>query len=678
MFLPREKKILGVLFKKEKKFTTAQIAVELKVNPRTIKADIKKINDELEKHSCSIRTKRGVGLWLDYNPEGEAFLKTVLYEDQDSYISADIRKYYIAAKLLNSTDFISAEALANEFFVSKATVLNDLNDLKDFWEELGITFVKKVKYGIRAEGTERRIRHALFVVLGEVLAYLGGAGADNLQPLFEDVDLEQLKEMILSAEKRFQFVLTSISFDELLIQIAVILQRTVVNRSVTSGRQAHLADGGQSDTQFTPYAEESNLTDEGRRPYRSPDRDRKEWFICQYFKEQIGTYMNMRFPETEIPGLITCLKGLRFQVPMARAGDRETARSRNPRLFDYMMQVLMEIDSKYSLSLAKDEEFICAMFTHLVCMFYRIQSRMCLANPILESVKKEMFYEYEMASYMIDKFKSKYGIEATDDEIGYITFHIGASIERMAQLKKKRLTVTIVCTTGLGTSQFISIKLKRLFPDLVIQKIISDKETRDLKKEEQDFVISTVPLSLEGIHVVQVSLVLNEEDTKCIRKYVEERGADVQDKENETYDCLKNYLHDEITILTCDLKSREEAIQLLGNRMAGEGFVDAGYVESVFKREKLSDTSMGSLIAIPHAFEGHILKQGIGFMTLKKPIVWGKHKVQMVFMLALNTDTGIEEFQKIFKAIFRLTRNFKDIDKILKMTSLEKLKDQCL
>ena len=49
MLLAREKKIVTLLIEHEDKLTTTQIATSLKVSSRTIKADIKKINEELEK-----------------------------------------------------------------------------------------------------------------------------------------------------------------------------------------------------------------------------------------------------------------------------------------------------------------------------------------------------------------------------------------------------------------------------------------------------------------------------------------------------------------------------------------------------------------------------------------------------------------------------------------------------
>lgn len=642
MFLPREKKILQILFKNEKMFTTAEIAVELKVNPRTVKTDIKKINDELKKNSCFIRTKRGVGLWLDYDEAGEQFLQNTLYENRDSYISAEVRKYYIAAEILSRKGCSSMETLANQFYVSKATVLNDLNSLEEFWGKSGVLVIKKVKYGVTVEGTEKQLRLALFDAMKKVAVQSGGSVADSLGSLFRKVNLNQLGEVIQRTEKRFHFVLTDISFDEFLIRTAIIIER------VAMGCLIEYTKGESAET-------------------------REEWFVTQFLKEQIADYMNVELPEVETTWLLKGMKGLRFQVPMKKTNDKETVRGREPEMFDFMMEVLREVDEKYLLELEDDEELVCAMFTHLECMLYRIQGQMYLTNPILESVKREMFFEYEIASYLLAKFNVKYGVEAMDDEIGYVTFHIGTSIEKSAQVKRKKNSATIVCMTGFGTAQFISVKLKRLFPDLFIRRIISENMAKTLKPEEQDFVISTVPLKLKNIDVIQVSLVLNEEDTEKIQKYME-RGTAAQEKEEGLYDCLKGFLHNEITILGCDLKTKEEAIRLLGDRMVTEGYVDDGFVDSAFEREKLSDTSMGSLIAIPHAFEGHILRQGIGLLTLKRPISWGKQQVQVVFMLALNTNTEIDDFRKIFKAIYNLTQNFKDVDRILKVESLGKLK----
>lgn len=636
MFLPREKKILHLLYKNENKFTTSQIAAELKVSPRTIKADIKKIREILEKNSCSIKTKQGVGLWLYYDEAGEQFLQSVLYEMKDSYISSDVRKYYVAAYLLlHNKKFISMESIANLLYVSKGTIVNDVSELISFWEKFGITFIKKVKYGIKAEGSETQIRWALTDVLKKVGGKSGRIENEKIQTLFTKVRLESLKRIIRLAENRFHFVLTDISFDELLIQLAILITRVQMGC-------------------VTEPEEKKKQASEGR----------KAWFVSRYILEQIYEQLDVEIPESEITFLMTCLLAVRYQIPMTKEKDREKTRAREPQMFDDIMSLLQEVDEQYQLQLEEDSELACALFDHLECMVHRFQSMMYLENPILDAVKKEMFYEYEIASYLISKFGQKYGLETTEDEIGYVSFHIGAAIERARQKMKKNLSVTIICMTGIGTSQFVSMKLKRLFPEIEIKQIISGNQADSLEPEAQDFVISTVPIYKEGIEVLHVSSVLSETDIQRIRKYIQKKTSHLQE-ENTEYFYLKKFLNSSISIMNCDLKSKEEVIKLLGGRMISEGYVDEGYIQSVFEREELSETSVGSLVAIPHAFEGHIRKQGIGFMTLQKPIIWGSEKVQIVFMLAL--DAKVENnFQRIFSDVLDLTRNIKDVEQVLR------------
>ena len=642
MLLPREKKILNLLLKKEKTFTASEIATELKVSPRTIKADIKRMNGELEKNSCSICTKRGVGYWLDYDHEGEAYLKTILTKTNTSYMGADVRKYYIAAELLDSKEYTSMETIANDLYVSKATVNNDIKELEPFWERFELECIKRAKYGVMVTGSEKKIRQALFEIMKNITKYSEGTVVETVQDLFEDVDLAKLQEVIRKTEVRFNFVLADVSLDEFLIKVAVILQRILKGN----------------------IQEETEQKDE-----------RKERFVAIYLREVIEDIMEIQVPDSELASLTRSLRGLRYQVPLIKETEKSALEKREPEMFGYMMEVLREIDAKYLLELEDDEEFLCSLFPHLECMIHRMKSEMYFENPILESVKREMFYEYEIASYLVSKFNTKYGIEATEDEIGYITFHIGTSIERTAGNKAKKTVVTLVCMSGVGSSQFMAVKLQRVLPDLKIKRIISSNQTGDLKKEDQDLVISTVPLTLEGIDVVQVSLVLNEGDIQKIQNYVESRRSVKEEKSDYSY--LKRFLWEDISILQCDLNSREEVIEVLGKRMIREGYVDEGYVESVFEREKLSDTCVGSLVAIPHAFQGHIRKPGIGLLTLRKPIPWGKENAQIVFMLSLDANVGAD-FQKIFKAVFNLTKNYKDVEKILKAESLTKLKREIL
>ena len=72
MIMPREKKILQLLYNANSNFTSKDLANLLGISSRTIKADIKCLRDELKNSGCSIEAKTGKGIWLEYDEEGES------------------------------------------------------------------------------------------------------------------------------------------------------------------------------------------------------------------------------------------------------------------------------------------------------------------------------------------------------------------------------------------------------------------------------------------------------------------------------------------------------------------------------------------------------------------------------------------------------------------------------
>ena len=172
MLLPREKQILELLYTGHKEYTTSQIANLLQRSSKTIKADIKKIKDELTGTGCIIYTKTGKGLWLEYSNEGKVYLDNLLLKDENaSSFLPETRKYYIALELLRSDKYISMESISEKLFVSKGTIMNDVNKLISFFENFDLKLDKSVKYGMILKGTEFKRRIAEAYVLRKIVVY---------------------------------------------------------------------------------------------------------------------------------------------------------------------------------------------------------------------------------------------------------------------------------------------------------------------------------------------------------------------------------------------------------------------------------------------------------------------------------------------------------------------------
>ena len=161
MLLPREKKMIELIYRSKNGLTTFELANALNISQRTVKYELQKIKEELKSSGCRIDSKTGRGIWISCSEEGKKFLDNLLLNEEApcSFIP-EVRKYYIALKLLDSDDFISMESISQTMFVSNGTIMNDMNKLETFFQKQGLELERKVKYGVRVRGTEELIRVA--------------------------------------------------------------------------------------------------------------------------------------------------------------------------------------------------------------------------------------------------------------------------------------------------------------------------------------------------------------------------------------------------------------------------------------------------------------------------------------------------------------------------------------
>lgn len=639
MLLPREKKILELLYSGKGELTTTELANILHISSRTIKADIKHVKEELVSTGCMIHTKTGKGMWLSYDNEGKKFLDNLLLNEENaSSIIPETRKYYIALQLLDGDDYVSMESISQSMYVSKGTIVNDVNKLQEFFEKQGLLLEKKVKYGIKVIGDESKLRIAKANVIRKIVVSQGSQVSRKLQPFFEDIELESINVILQEAEEKFSFILSDASYSELLTHLAIIIKRISKGKSCT-------------------------ITQEELQEYV----DSEEWPIVEFISQSLQDAFDVDLQDGDKMYIYMNLSAAKLQrdaIPFST--DPMRLRKTSPQTFATWERVVEKVGEMYNENLLEDNTFKCALFVHLNAMFNRLRNQIHLENPLKRMIKEELAYEFEVATYTAGLLYAEYNVELGEDEICDIALYVGASLEReKAQRKVENPTVTVVCGTGMGTSQFLEAKLKLVFPDMIINKILPISRIEfELDKSKQNFVISTVPLTLDGIDVINVSPMLNDVD---IRKIEEKINPDIVKKTrpaNAKYSALFNQMSEKISILKCDCRSKEEVIQLLGGRLYTEGYVDEGFIDSVFKRENLAPTSIGDTFAIPHSFEGHIKKQGIGLMTLKRPIMWGEEKVQIICMLSIDVKLK-ESFRVIFNELANITKDTAAVEQIL-------------
>ncbi|MCV5526761.1 hypothetical protein OFN18_32365, partial [Escherichia coli] len=75
-----------------------------------------------------------------------------------------------------------------------------------------------------------------------------------------------------------------------------------------------------------------------------------------------------------------------------------------------------------------------------------------------------------LTQYVVNQVFKTWGENAvSEDEVGYLTVHFQAAMER--QIARKR--VLLVCATGIGTSHLLKSRILRAFPEWTIVDVIS-------------------------------------------------------------------------------------------------------------------------------------------------------------------------------------------------------------
>lgn len=110
-------------------------------------------------------------------------------------------------------------------------------------------------------------------------------------------------------------------------------------------------------------------------------------------------------------------------------------------------------------------------------------------------------------------------------------------------------------------------------------------------------------------------------------------------------------------LVVFDLKagSPEETVSQIAGIMERQGRLNnrEAYVKDVIKREEGAPTSIGFLIATPHAKSAYVKEPSLAFARLKDPVQWADEKVQMVFLIAVP-DPG--QGEKHLEILAKLSR----------------------
>ncbi|MBS4206671.1 BglG family transcription antiterminator [Bacillus sp. FJAT-50079] len=663
----RQKKIVYLLISEQDYKTTEFYSGQIGVSIRTVHNDLKNIEVFLDEQEISLQKKPGSGIKIKASYEEKLVLLQLLNLNHIDFdpLSVETRRLSIFSKLLYAKQTTSLQKLSEEYMVSTTSIVKDLDKIEEWIRHYNIKLVRN-RDGTSISGDEENIRRAISGIVNDHLSIgamnetdsntksrLNTSTYNGLAKMFEQEKILIVEEIVEHAEKELGYTISEPYYTNILTHILILIER------VKNGNQLLKMD--------TSIAVNDVLYTVTYKIAEGIAAQIKDRFFIEIDQNEI-IYIN--------------------QYLMSSGADREFLSNDNTQHFlnnldEEIVELVTELISITSKSanidLSNDKELYLGLVTHFKPLLNRLRFSIRVTNDLLEDIKNEYAATFALTWLACSSLEKKYNLKVNEDEIGYITLHFQAAIERQLGLKK----VIVVCPGGIGTSHLVANRIKRYIPQLDIKDIVSINRLATIDLRAIDFIISTVPLNIEEKPVIVISSVVNEMDVRNINNFFTDFLFRTK---NQKITCphLLQVVDEDLIFTNLPLSNKDDVIEFLCQELENRDYVKSGYKETLLKREAISPTSLGKFVAIPHGSNEEVNVPKISIATLKDPVDWGKEPVKTVFLIAMKFNENINvkhilsDLYKLVDSNFMLEKitNCKTSGELINLLRSDNLGDQ--
>ncbi|WP_368300039.1 BglG family transcription antiterminator [Kluyvera sichuanensis] len=578
-----------------------ELAQRLSVSTRTVRADITALNELLMNYGAQFVLTRGSGYQLKIDdPSRYQTLEETAPKPQHIPRTAQDRIHFLLVRFLTSAFSIKLEDLADEWFVSRATLQGDMVEVRERFQRYQLTLETRPRHGMKLFGSEVSIRACLTDLLWE-LSQQGPLNPMIRQEAFDDSVPAMLEAVLEETLVRHHVRLTDVG------ERFICLYGAVVARRVSDGYP--LPD-------FSAEEVAQNVRD-----------------VAHDVASALQKLTGKPFSQAEEAWLCVHLAARQVQDvdPETISADDDEA------LVNY---ILRYINQQYNYNLLEDAQLHADLLTHIKTMITRVRYQIMIPNPLLDNIKQHYPMAWDMTLAAVSSWGKYTPYTISENEIGFLVLHIGVGLERHYNIGYQRQPkVLLVCDAGNAMVRVIEAILQRKYPQVEIAATLSQREYEQLESVSEDFVISTVRISEKEKPVVTISPFPTDYQLDQIGKLV---------LVDRTRPWMLNKFFDAAHFRVIDGPMDQQTLFAeLCQQLEQEGFVDEAFHASVVEREAIVSTMLGDGIALPHALG--LLAQKTVVYTVIAPhgIAWGDETAHIIFLLAIS-KSEYEEAMAIY------------------------------
>ncbi|MGZ0711461.1 BglG family transcription antiterminator (plasmid) [Coraliomargarita sp. W4R53] len=618
----RQDRVVALLMRDGDWVTAGTLADVLGVTPRSVRSYVTAINARVES-----------GLAVESGPQGyrqgpqagaavQAAAETGAPRD---------RLHALVRTLLDSSDGLDVYEVADEFYVSSATLEADLARVRGLLNGTELTLERSASRArlVGAESAQRRLLSKLVhdemdagsFDLAALRRTLGenSAGANALGPFKTDL-VARLGEL--------GWFVNEFGIADVVTQFAIAADR------VSRGR---------------PLATVLSVPSAGQQEVAA--------IIADLAEQHLG----VKLGDGDLQYLATLVL-TRVVAPGSRSPGAEPTVSIDPKVEAAVREVVEQAASEFLVDIAHDD-FVDRLALHIENLLHRSKEEAWSRNPLTRSLKSTFPMIFEVAVFIANGVQERLGIPLRDDEVAYIAMHIGGRLER-SRAADQHLTATIVCPGFFELHELLRSSVDRSLGQAIDVVGVETRVDPDWNALDTDLVLSTIDPPAHSDRIIRIQPFLTESDVERVRTAVTRirRTKRLARLRSE----IEGYFVPSAFVRGVDAAlGAEGVIRELGERLVREAVISEDYIDRAIDRERLSSTAFTDALAVPHALGMSATRTAIAVGIAEPSMTWGDSRVQVVALVAFS-ESDREAFQTVFEQLVEVFSERDSVQRILR------------
>lgn len=605
----RQIAVLQILFEHDL-LTSEQLAKQLQISNRTLRYEIKAIN---EQYPDCIQSIKGKG--YQYNPHYAQIQE--LQTQNVPCVEGKTEYLYIIKRVLSCSE-LDYYQLADELYISESTLEKQINALNAIIARRNPQIQIERKHNrLHVRGSEEQHR--------QIYTYLMNHEMDQYNfdlirytDFFASCDLQEVKAYVLEFQRQHHLKMRDFEIISFILHIAIMLER------ISKGCEIETIDEHQFDEEAVNLAQAFAIG------------------LKQRFHIELSG-MELAYLSALFAGKIT-----------------DTDSKQVQKIKGLVQQIAQGLYVNYDLDVREDLVFQENLLIHLLGLDGRVRSTSFLNNPLIKDIRIHFPLIYDMSVYAAMLVSDYFHTQLIEDEIGYITLHIMSAVERINQGIHR--SILLINPFGDMAAEVLQEKLNKIQdPKITITKVISLFDGKEIEALHPDLVVSFLPIH-EAIDVPVYILkgIPKDSDIQKIITLLEPKEACVDSA---------SFFHEDLFFTDCTFPDKESAIHFLCTTLQEKGYCEEGFEQEVFAREQIAPTSYGARFALPHPIKKCANKNAIAVALLQHAIPWNNRSVKLIFLLCLSSEKD-PAFDALFEQLVSLLDEPQKVKRILKKQDL--------